>query len=485
MPTIRKSACSSMFVCLLFLTGASTAPADASAQVAGALTVGQFIQSMEGFVKTLESSAHSLLEQGNNIAAQQQLLLAGTLEGTIKQLQQAYKDSLNKTFDGLETQQGNAFKRLQSALENASKLENRTATDLNDIVANTQDAANQLMDRMPLTDKSPVYFGIQTRDVLASFDPQPNDIVITGYHLVDSRLNNRKPDIQIAVGGKTYNITKDHPDHISAQFNKLVISLPDDLKKAIRIENQPCEPMRLFHLTGTVYYEGGFFNTSQKFDFNANVSPGERLYAITVTLDGSRTATQPVQSNFSNISDQVNVGCEETRGTLVEWNAPDKATQIIPSSRWIETDKLKGQSANAVVSGTKASATGSISGVDKQCFLGACNCPGGGHGKLQIFGTYVLDQPVTTPFHDQREQVHVNPTHVSIPSETILALTEINVQITRKGCSQVLDTIHIAVPSDQNKVIQATSTNGYFVATFQPGQVDIATTNLAPDADHH
>jgi hypothetical protein len=132
------------------------------------------------------------------------------------------------------------------------------------------------------------------------------------------------------------------------------------------------------------------------------------------------------------------------------------------------------------------SATGTISGLDKQCVpLIGCNCPGGGHGSLQVYGTYVLDTSVTTPFHDERAVVHVNPTHISIPSETILALSNVEIQITRRGCSEVLDTIHIAVPSDQNKVIQATSAKGYFSATLQPGQIDISTTSVAPDADHH
>jgi hypothetical protein len=472
----------------MFLTITFTYPMDTSAQIGAAtsaLTVGQFIQSMQSFVTTLENSAHSLLEQGNAIAAQQQLLLAGTLQGTIRQLREAYKGSMDKTFDGLETQQGNAFKRLQAVVQDASRLENRSASDLNQIVSNTQDAANQLMDRMPLTDKSPVYFGIQTRDVLASFDSQPNDIVLTGYHLVDQRLNNKKPDIQIAVGGRTYDITKDHPDYISAQFNRVNITLPDDLKKAIRIDNQPCEPMRLFHLTGTVYYKGGWFNTDQNFTFNANMSPGERLYAVKVIIDGARTAPQPVQSAFSNASGEQQVGCDATTSTQVSWTGPDNARQVVAQAEWFEGDGLGSVSSTAAASGNTATATGSVHGRSKQCVFGVCNCPGGGHAKLRVFGSYVVDQVLTTPFHDEREVVHINPTHVSIPSETILALNTVDVQITRKGCSQVLDSIHIAVPSDRNKVVQATSANGYFEATLQPGQLDISTTSHAPDADHH
>lgn len=450
-------------------------PANGAAQIATSLTIGDFIRSMQTFVQTLESSARSLLDQGNNVAAQQQLLLAGTLKGTIAQLQQAYNDSMSKTFDKLDVAQGNAFKQLQMALADASKLENRSTTDLNQIVKNTQDAANQLMDRMPLTDKSPVYFGIQTKDVLSNFDPNPYDIRITGYHLVDPRLGNKQPTIDVTVADKTYRVA---PDRLSVQFNRIDISLPNDLRDAIRIDNQPCDPMRLFHVAGTIYYLGGWFNTNQHVDFAANVLPGARLYSIRVVSDGTRTASAPVQLPFSNTSGEIQVGCENSASTTVQWNAPDGASQIAPQSVWYDTDNLKGQSSNAVASGPVASATGTVSGRDKQCVLGVCNCPGGGHGKLRLFGTYVVSQTVTSPFHDERQVTHVNPTHISIPNDGLLKFNTVDLEITRQGCSKVFDTIHFAASSDPNRIIQATSTNGYFSATLQPGQVDVQSTDV-------
>lgn len=474
-----KAGCGSKKLLVVLVLIAALSPLNGAAQTSlpVSLTIGDFMRSLQVFVQTLESSARSLLDQGNNVAAQQQLLLAGTLKGTITQLQQAYGDSMTKTFDKLDVAQGNAFKQLQMAVVDASKLENRSASDLNQIVRNTQDAANQVLDRMPLTDKSPVFFGVQTREVLSSFDPRPNDITITGYHLVDSRLGNKAPTIAITVSGKTYAVS---PDHLSAQFNRIDVSLPDDLKQAIRIDNQPCDPMRLFHVAGTVYYLGGWFNSNQHFDFAANVLPGGRLYSIKVVSNGSRTVSGPVQSQFSNISGEIQVGCENSASTTVQWNAPDGASQITPQAMWSETSNLNGQSANAVVSGTVVSATGTISGLNKQCVLGVCNCPGGGHGKLRLFGTYVISQTVTNPFHDEQQVTHVNPTHISVPNDPLLKFDTINLEITRKGCSKVLDTIHFAVPAEPNRIIQATSANGFFSATFQPGQVDVQNTDIAP-----
>lgn len=445
-----------------------------------AVTLGALFEHIEGVVRRLETSARSLLDQGNNIAAQQQLLLAGTLQGTVRQLQKAYADSLDKTFDRLDTTQANAFRQLQSTVDHVSILENQTAQHLQELVTGAQDAVNQVMDRMPLTDKSPVYFGIQTKDVLRSFDARPNDLVISGYHLVDSRLNNKPPDIVVAVNGKLFTIP---PRNISASFRKVEVSLPEELKNIIKIENQPCEPMQLFHVTGNVHYKGGFFNTERAFAFNANVSPGERMYAIHVTIEGNRVATEPVQSSFTNSSSSIEVGCEETKSTTVAYTAPEEARQLNGQAAWVDANNIKSDSHNAVPNGNVITATGTITGLDTVCIglFGACaakNCPGGGHARLVLSGTYVVNQAVSRPFHDERDGVHTNPTHISIPSDTLLKLSAVDVRITRRGCARVLDTIHISVPSDASRIVQASSAQGLFTSVLQPGQLEIRSSRL-------
>lgn len=49
---------------------------------------------------------------------------------------------------------------------------------------------------------------------------------------------------------------------------------------------------------------------------------------------------------------------------------------------------------------------------------------------------------------------------------------------------KIFDTIHISVPVERTQIVEVTSANG-FIATLLPGQMDLATTGLAPDADCH
>src|ERR1700722_5638659 len=68
----------------------------------GALLVSSFFAQLNDTIKQLEQSGHSLLDQGNVVAGQQQLVLAATLRATVEQAQSAYKDSLNRTFDQID-----------------------------------------------------------------------------------------------------------------------------------------------------------------------------------------------------------------------------------------------------------------------------------------------------------------------------------------------------------------------------------------------
>jgi len=58
----------------------------------------------------------------------------------------------------------------------------------------------------------------------------------------------------------------------------------------------------------------------------------------------------------------------------------------------------------------------------------------------------------------------VNPTHLPIPTETILTLAMVDVEITRNGCPQVIDAIHMAITVEHTQIVQVTSSGGYLIA---------------------
>jgi hypothetical protein len=110
------------------------------------------------------------------------------------------------------------------------------------------------------------------------------------------------------------------------------------------------------------------------------------IYVIHASIKGTVKATtlsEPIP--FTVSSGQLNVGCNDGQSTNVIWSIPDGATEVQATANWENTDNIRSQSQNVSKSPTTVTATGSISGREKD-FFG--NCPGGGHGQLVLRGTY-------------------------------------------------------------------------------------------------
>jgi hypothetical protein len=115
--------------------------------------------------------------------------------------------------------------------------------------------------------------------------------------------------------------------------------------------------------------------------------------------------------------------------------------------------------------------------------FGISNCPGGGHGALHLFGTYMLPQSVKKPISDSKSTV-IRPgdvAHITTPSGSQIRTLKVHLNMSRLGCSQKFDSAEILVPEDQ-RIVEATSTSGFFNATVHPGQIDIENTKILPDA---
>jgi hypothetical protein len=112
-------------------------------------------------------------------------------------------------------------------------------------------------------------------------------------------------------------------------------------------------------------------------------------YIVQATFKGVIKHKQPITVPFRTSSGQLNVGCGDSATTSVAWNVPAGSREINPQASWERTDNLKGQNQQTSVNGSVVTATGTISGQDRQ-WTG--NCPGGGHGELVLSGTYVTDQ---------------------------------------------------------------------------------------------
>lgn len=112
--------------------------------------------------------------------------------------------------------------------------------------------------------------------------------------------------------------------------------------------------------------------------------------AVSILFRGSHATTQSLTVPFQIGSGQVNFGCGESAHPVVNFNAPQGAHDINASAQWVNTDNVKGQDQRTTVAGTSISASGVITGLDRN-WIG--NCPGGGHGELVLKGTYAIDRP--------------------------------------------------------------------------------------------
>jgi hypothetical protein len=431
-------------------------------------------------VKQLEDSAHSLIDHGNIALAQQQMLLAGIISRTIEQLSVVYGNALDKTFSQLSVAEQNTFKNLADQVNGLGNLEGKTFRDIQDSIYKTQGAANQLLDRVPFGSRYPIFYGVSVRDLTTEPAQRPADVEVLGFHLTDPRLDRKPPTI--IIGSDTI-----PGDMISLQEDRILLQIPDPVKSRLGFGNNVCEPRRTFSIMINVYYgvDRGFWPVSwtseKEMKFNANALPGAEIFNLKVSFNGNRTASPLVQHAFSARSGSVNMGCEQSTSASARFEFPSGAQEIQCSAGWVDTSNVGSSSQNCAVGGLVATGTGSMRGRDRDCVGGGlipriCNCPGGGHGTLQISGSYKVPEART----DELNNVEVGnyaligdgDVSASLPSDTTLQIKKVNISIARKECPTALDNVSINVSNPALQITQTSST-GLFQAKLWNGQLNL------------
>ncbi|KSV76035.1 hypothetical protein N185_16435 [Sinorhizobium sp. GW3] len=438
-------------------------------------TIGGFLDGLRATVKQLEDSAHSLIDHGNVALAQQQMLLAGILTKTIDQISAAYADNLDRTFSQISQAEQNTFSALADQVDQISSLEQSTNADIQAGIYKVQGAANQLVDRLPLTKKFPIFYGVTVRDLSPDNGQQPADIEILGIHLSDPELERKAPIIKVA--GEALPASS-----LSVQEDRIAVQIPEAVKQKVGFGNSPCNPRETFPIELEVFYSitRGYWpirwRAERSMKFNANALPGAQFYDVKLTYSATKDTTSLVDQSYGLRSGYKNMGCEETTSAAVRFEAPSNATEIQCATAWVETSNVGSSSDNCAIGGTVVTATGSMRGRNKDCALGICNCPGGGHGYLQLSGSYRVPATSTSVLKDVPVGTYSMKEGQSLPVSMVLAadLREVRVDaaISRRACSAQLDHIGIAVSSPASRHQQG-SDNGRFEAMLWHGQMTI------------
>lgn len=446
-----------------------------------ALTVGAVLGQVRTLITQAEDSASHLIQAGNTAAAQQQMLLAGLLRGVLEQAEAAYGRSLEKTIDGLVAAERDAFGNLQETLRSIERLKSGTAADVDALIRQTQAASNQVLSQIPLVKRHPTLAGIRTRDILAEFDENPKDIEILGAWIVDPELK-RPPEVRI-------NDVLIDSKHVSAFADRVEIHVPDEIKTHLAFDNLPCNPRRTFRVGLTVYYPRyrGIWpfrwTETEEWRQSLNALPGTVQYRIEVLANGQRIVETEVSQAFRAESPNFDWSCEQNISNNASWSLPPNVGAHFNNdvaAGWAELGgRWENQGCSLAVAGTTATGNCWVRGGNKDCVGPICNCPGGGHGRVAVWGTYTTRQVTRSDFGDESvfvtTMVSNSEVFATLPSDDATLLRQVTVRIQRanKGvtCSSLYDSVTLNLPAVEG--VNATSQDGEFEVRADRVQVAV------------
>lgn len=478
---------------------AATCTVPAAQSQAGLVMVEAVSQKMRGLIKEVERSGHSLIEHGNNKAAQQQYLLAGILKSTVEQIETAYAKQAGSTGKILGNLENEAFDRLDGTLDKVGDMQNKTVADVQDLIVRVQSVSNQLLSTLPLTKTEPIFIGIQTRDILSEFDQKPADLRLIAIGL-DRAKGYKLPQVTF-IGPD--NKPETLPSRAISMFSERVdIMLPDHLKQSLRFANTVCAPRKTFAIRVKYFFPENKpwwavwrdpKEESAERTFNA--LPGNQKFRATVAVSGISTNEVVKEIEFSSTSPQTEWSCEERRTQNAYFhNIPEGAWVVSTGAEWnVLGGRWENKGCDApIASGRTVTGSCWVQGGNKDFW----NCPGGGHGSVRVFGKYNFKAPIDTPFSNIPVQSGIlyngpgQKSPMTLPAKLGSRYTQVSVKIQRanndKVCEATHDEVIVNLPDD--KADQAVDTGrvdqisqrGEFQVTADRKQIVIK--RLLPDS---
>jgi hypothetical protein len=443
--------------------------AGVSASAQQVTTVGLITRSADQVSSTINSLARASLADSQTVRGQQQLLLASIIRITSARLADGYSSRMNKPLSEFDRGQQEPLQNFTAFLISLSNASDASGSEYSAELAKALDVSHHVLDTVPTASKPPVLFGLAIPGVLSTAQP-PDQLIILGYHLMESTSDARRPSVAMS--------DKNVPSKIlSADFGRITAQIPPELIKDIGHEDSSCNPIRPVTVSVHAYYRdsvlAGYFSFSTDTILTTQLEVPRPEFEVSAEFIGTPVSPKELQVPFSASSQSINVGCEQTSTTSVQWNAPDGARITSSVAQWVDINNLAGVTQSTSPGAHGVTAFGSISGLSKQCALfGICNCPGGGHGRLLLQGTYaVLDtQPKSAVSHVLATTS--TPVAVPIPFNQEWKITGIHIHLFRKGCKSEIDEIEI----QQGYLAgyrELKSSKGLFVARMNGGNLSL------------
>jgi hypothetical protein len=448
----------------------------ASVFVAGAAVAAQTPRLVGDYASEMNDIAHRLDLQladrqkaGEAAAAQRLALAAAMIRRASAEFRGAEQGSLT---DDVNTLPAPIKARLDAAFSRAGEAERRAAAEPR-FVDEAHAAFNALIDVLPIKTPHPTLYGLMSNDLTDPSGRLSADVVIYGDRLIDP-VYGVAPGV--AYGGADLPAAALH-----ASDDRIEITLPPATKAAMHYAPPPCEQRASFGLRVHSVYAlaHGFWpivwhtQVDSSGDLFALASPV--LYEAQISAEAEAVATTASTVAFRRRSDFVVADCEQTRAVEVAVVTPEGASDVVCQAAWVNATGRTATSGRCEQREGALSASGALTGPPKVCSPDKlCACSTNGQGFLEISGTYRISRSA----NGRKLVADLAPlafplgglAHQAFGSEQLRLL---KIDVARRDCPVVADTMTIALGEDAGASGAAVSKSGAFRALFEDGRLSV------------
>jgi hypothetical protein len=440
-------------------------------------TVGDYGNAMNAVAEKLDLALAQRQRAADAAGAQRLGLVAAMIRRASAEFRSAEQAHIVEDADTLPAP---VKAKLDAAFARTREAESRAAGEPR-FVDEAHATFNALIDALPVKTPHPTFYGLLSNDLT---DPQGRlaaDVVVYGDRLIDP-LYDISPTVQF--GGEDLPASA-----LKSTSGRIEITLPTQVKAAVRFSPAPCEQRPSFGLrVHDVYAQahGPFWplvwhtRVETNADFYALASPV--VFAARIEAAVETPATKATVQDFRRRSDFAIADCEQTKTVKVEIAAPEGASDVACKAVWTDAAGQTATSGRCERHGATLSATGVLTGPAKVCSPDKlCSCSERAQGFLEISGTYRAPEAAS----DLTPVAGLAP--LDFPAGGLVRralpferLRQIKLDVARRDCAIDADTLEITLGQEVSGA--AVSKTGAFRAIYAGGELSVgAAEAFAPE----
>ena len=443
-------------------------------------TVSDYANALGAQAALLDTQISDRQRRGEMAAAQRLVLIAAMVRRSGEEFRSAEQQKLT---DDIATLPAPVPARIKAALEMATKAVELGA-DHPDFVDQALEVANALIAAVPVRIAHPVIYGLLSRDLAGADWTQAGDIVFYGYRLFDPVFKT----VPLILYGRT----ELDPAAVIVKGDRIVATLPEEIRKAVKFAPDACDrrPSFTLRVRDTYAQPRGFWPLAWNFEVLTNtdliVLQSPAIYAAKITVGAETNTRMQRTETFRQKSNYMFADCETTRSADAVFTPPQSAVDITCTAKWEDTSNETKTASRCEVKDGAVHATGELTAAAKSCSPDKlCTCSYPAHGWLVASGTYRLEG------ESSQMKVSTEPQPLSFPdggvAERKLAvasgekLRHVSLEISRRACAAVADAIDLTISQEPDAMAVGVSRTGAFRALFKEGSLRVGAADALAD----